>query len=51
MSAAVNVISMTLIQQPGKEKLLSLKTKTHSFHIASKYFLQAQFFAAPIFHY
>ena len=24
-------MSMTLIQQPGKEKLLILKTKTHSF--------------------
>ena len=35
MLAAVNVISMTLIQQPGKKKLLILKTKSfkqHSFH-------------------
>ena len=26
---------MTLIQQPGKEKLLILKTKTHCFHTAN----------------
>ena len=35
MPAAVNVISMTLIQQAGKEKLLILKTKTHCFHAAN----------------
>ena len=35
MPAAVNVIPMTLIQQPGKEKLLILKTKTHCFHTAN----------------
>ena len=35
MPAAVNVISMTLIQQPGKEKLQILKTKSHSFHKAN----------------
>ena len=35
MPAAVNVISMTLIQQPGKKKLLILKTKNHSFHTAN----------------
>ena len=35
MPAAVNVISMRLIKQPGKEKLLILKTKTHSFHTAN----------------
>ena len=35
MPAAVNVISIRPIQQPGKEKLLILKTKTHSFHTAN----------------
>ena len=35
MPAAVNVISMTLTQQPGKEKLLILKAKIHSFHTAN----------------
>ena len=35
MYAAVNVISMTLILQPGKERLLSLETKSHSFHTAN----------------
>ena len=35
MPVAVNVISMTLIQQPDQEKLLILKTKTHSFHTAN----------------
>ena len=33
--AAVNLISMTLIKQPAKEKLLILKTKAHSFHTAN----------------
>ena len=32
MSAAVNAIYMTLIQQPYKGKLLLLKTKARSFH-------------------
>ena len=32
MAAAVNAISMTLVQQPGKEKLIIFKTSPHSFH-------------------
>ena len=35
MPAAINAITMTLIQQPGKEKLLISKTKTHRFETAS----------------
>ena len=35
MSAPVNVISITLIHQPGKQKLLSLKSKSNSFHAAN----------------
>ena len=35
MHQAVNVISLTMIQQPVKKKLLILKTKTHSLHTAN----------------
>ena len=35
MPVVVNVIAMTLIQQSGKEKLLIVKIKTHSFHPAN----------------
>ena len=53
MPAVVNAITMTLTLQPGKEKLLILKTKAHSFHTANISYKnissQPQFFIFQVF--